>query len=60
MLNPLDLVTLVCVLVAALHLGLLGLFGFNTAEWMLGDHTTTAYQIVGASALWQLSRQRFV
>jgi uncharacterized membrane protein YuzA (DUF378 family) len=58
--RPIDTVTLVLVLAAGIQLGLLGFFGFDAALWVFGSHTTTAYQVTGASAVWQLMRQRFV
>ncbi len=57
--NPIDFLTLLCVLAAGLHVGLLGFFGINSAEWMFGASAVTAYQVVGASTVWQLLRQRY-
>jgi uncharacterized membrane protein YuzA (DUF378 family) len=54
-----DVPTLVLVLIAGLHLGILGFFGVDLATKVLGEHTSLAYEIVGISAAWQLLRQRF-
>ena len=56
----LDFPTLVLVLGAGLLVGLLGFFGWDVAPAIFGAHAKIAYMIVGASALWQLSRQRFL
>jgi uncharacterized membrane protein YuzA (DUF378 family) len=57
--NPIDLLTLLCVLAAGVQVGLLGFFGFNAAEWAFGTQSALAYQIAGASTVWQLLRQRY-
>lgn len=57
--NPIDFITLLCVLAAGVQVGVLGFFGFNAAEWLFGGQTILAYQIVGGSTVWQLLRQRY-
>jgi len=57
--NPIDFSTLLLIIAAGLQLGLLGFFGFNVAEHIFGSYVTLAYEIIGASALWQLFRQKF-
>jgi uncharacterized membrane protein YuzA (DUF378 family) len=53
-----DCPTLVLIIAAGFQLGLLG-FGVDAAPAIFGAYTNVAYMIVGASAIWQLSRQRF-
>ncbi len=55
-----DFPTLVLIIGAGLHLGLLGFFGWDAVAAIFGAYTKIAYMAVGASAIWQLSRQRFL
>lgn len=56
--KPLNLITLVLVIVGGLNWGLVGLFDFNLVTALLGGEGATlprlVYILVGASALWQL------
>ena len=54
-----DFPSLVFIIAAGLQLGALGLFGFDAAAAVFGAYTKAAYIVVGASAVWQLFRQRF-
>jgi len=42
----------------ALELGLIGLFGFSVLTWLFGSWHFVAYDIIGVSAVWQITRQR--
>jgi uncharacterized membrane protein YuzA (DUF378 family) len=55
----LDFPSLVLIIAAGFQLGLLGLFGFDAAAAIFGVYMKAAYIVVGLSAMWQLSRQRF-
>jgi uncharacterized membrane protein YuzA (DUF378 family) len=55
-----DLPTLVIVIAAGLDIGLLGFFNFDAARWLFGRYATYAFMIVGMSAIWQLTRQRYL
>ena len=55
--RAIDLPTLVIILAAGLLLGLQGCFGWDPAT-MFGPYTRLAYLVVGASALWQFTRQQ--
>jgi uncharacterized membrane protein YuzA (DUF378 family) len=55
--KPLNLITLVLVIVGGLNWGLVGLFDFNLVGAIFGGESALArllYILVGASALWQL------
>jgi uncharacterized membrane protein YuzA (DUF378 family) len=54
-----DFLTLILILAAGVELGLIGLFGFSFLTWLFGSWHTAAYDVVGVSAIWQISRQRF-
>jgi uncharacterized membrane protein YuzA (DUF378 family) len=55
----LDFPSLILIIAAGLHLGLLGLFGWDAAAAVFGAYTKAAFIAVGMSAVWQLFRQRF-
>jgi uncharacterized membrane protein YuzA (DUF378 family) len=55
----LDFPSLVLIIAAGFQLGVLGIFGFDAAGAIFGAYTKAAYIVVGLSAMWQLSRQRF-
>jgi uncharacterized membrane protein YuzA (DUF378 family) len=54
-----DFLTLVLILVAGVELGLIGSFGFSFLTWLFGSWHIAVYDVVGVSAIWQISRQRF-
>jgi uncharacterized membrane protein YuzA (DUF378 family) len=54
--KPLNLITLVLVIVGGLNWGLVGLFDFDLVAAILGDGSALArivYVLVGLSAIWQ-------
>jgi uncharacterized membrane protein YuzA (DUF378 family) len=55
-----DFTSLSLIIAAGLQLGLVGFFGWDAAGAILGSYAKATYMIVGASALWQLSRQKFL
>jgi uncharacterized membrane protein YuzA (DUF378 family) len=55
---PIDFVSLILVLLAGIELGLIGLFGFSVLIWLFGSWHFVAYDIIGVSAVWQITRQR--
>jgi uncharacterized membrane protein YuzA (DUF378 family) len=56
---PIDFFSLILILIAGIELGLIGLFGFSVLTWLFGRWHTVAYDVIGVSAVWQLTRQRF-
>lgn len=56
---PIDFLTLVLIVAAGFELGLIGFFNFSAVTWLLGSWHNVAYDVIGVSAVWQLSRQRF-
>jgi uncharacterized protein len=55
--KPLNLITLILVIVGGLNWGLVGLFNFDLVATLFGDGSILArivYILVGLSALWQL------
>jgi uncharacterized membrane protein YuzA (DUF378 family) len=54
-----DFITLVLVLLGATHLGLVGLFNVDLVQLLIPGWRNWAYDLIGISALWQWSRQRF-
>ena len=55
--KPMNLITLVLVIVGGLNWGLVGLFDFDLVAALFGAGSTLArivYVLVGVSALWQL------
>jgi uncharacterized protein len=55
--KPLNLITLIFVIVGGLNWGLVGLFNFDLVATLFGDGSILArlvYILVGLSALWQL------
>jgi uncharacterized membrane protein YuzA (DUF378 family) len=55
---PVDFISLILILVAGVELGLIGLFGFSVLAWLFGRWHFVAYDVIGASAVWQIFRQR--
>jgi uncharacterized membrane protein YuzA (DUF378 family) len=56
---PVDVLSLIMILVAGIELGLIGFFGFSVLTWFFGCWHFVAYDIVGVSAVWRILRQRF-
>ena len=56
---PVDFFSLILILVAGVELGLIGFFGFSFLAWLFGSWRPFAYDAIGASAVWQIMRQRF-
>lgn len=54
-----DFPSLVLIIAAGFQLGMLGFFNWDAAAAIFGVYTKLAYMLVGFSAMWQLSRQRF-
>ena len=54
-----DFPTLVLLILAGLNVGMLAVSGYNAADAIFGHYSHIAYALVGFSALWQLSRQKF-
>ena len=54
----LDFLTLTVVILTGLDLGVAGLTGFDPLVWACGSFVWIAYLFIGASASWQMSRQR--
>lgn len=55
--KPINLLTLLLVIVGGFNWGLVGLFGFDLVAALFGDGSLLArlvYILVGASALWQI------
>ena len=55
--KPLNLITLILVIVGGVNWGLVGLFNFDLVATLFGDGSMLArivYVLVGLSALWQL------
>jgi uncharacterized membrane protein YuzA (DUF378 family) len=55
-----DYPTLLILLAAGFHLGLVGFFDLDLLARYLPDHIILAYKVVGVSAVWQLLRQRLI
>jgi uncharacterized membrane protein YuzA (DUF378 family) len=55
---PVDFLTLILILLAGIELGLIGLFGFSFLTWFFGSWHFVAYDVIGVSAVWQITRQR--
>jgi uncharacterized membrane protein YuzA (DUF378 family) len=54
-----DTPTLILVVAAGLHLGLLGVFGLDVIGRVFSGYNFIVYDLMGVSAIWQLFRQRF-
>ena len=55
--KPLNLITLILLVVGGLNWGLVGLFNFDLVATLFGEKSMLArivYSLVGVSALWQL------
>ena len=55
----LEFTTLVMIIAAGLHLGVLGFWGYDAATALFGAYTKIASMVIGCGAVWQLFRQRF-
>ena len=55
-----DFSTLVLIIVGSLLIGIHGVTGVDVLHDYLGNAATVAEIAIGASALWQLSRQQFL
>ena len=55
---PFDFFSLILILAAGIELGLIGFFGFSFLTWLFGRWHFVAYDVIGVSAVWQISRQR--
>jgi uncharacterized membrane protein YuzA (DUF378 family) len=56
---PVDFLSLILILVAGIELGLIGFFGFSVLTRLFGSWHLVAYDVIGVSAVWQITRQRF-
>jgi uncharacterized membrane protein YuzA (DUF378 family) len=54
-----DFPTLALLILAGLNVGVLAVWGYNPAQAIFGTYVHIVYALVGASAVWQLLRQRF-
>ncbi|HEY1615322.1 MAG TPA: DUF378 domain-containing protein [Rhizomicrobium sp.] len=54
-----DFPTLALLILSGLNVGTAAVWGYNAADAIFGSHSHIVYALVGFSALWQLSRQRF-
>ena len=54
-----DFPTLVLLILAGLNVGMLAVSGYNPADAIFGSYHHIVYVLVGVSAVWQLSRQKF-
>jgi uncharacterized membrane protein YuzA (DUF378 family) len=54
--SAVDVIALILVIVGAINWGLVGLFGFNLVESILGTGmlTTIVYDLVGLAGLWTI------
>lgn len=60
-LKSLHMVTFILVIIGALNWGLVGLFGFNLVETILGGMPSlerAVYVLVGLSAVWEVVKHR--
>ncbi len=55
----LDFPSLVVVILSAIYLGVVGIYGQPVVIWDQ-DFSRTIFVVAGASGLWQLFRQRFI
>jgi uncharacterized membrane protein YuzA (DUF378 family) len=51
--------TQVLVLYAAVNLGLIGFFKFDSLHWLLGRWEVPGEYVIGLSGVWQVLRQRW-
>ena len=61
LLKSLHMVTFILVIIGALNWGLVGLFGFNLVETILGGMPSVeraVYVLVGLSAVWEVVKHR--
>ncbi len=54
-----DFSTLLLIIAADFQLGLQGFFVIHGVEWIFGAWANAVFALMGLSAVWQLSRQRF-
>jgi uncharacterized membrane protein YuzA (DUF378 family) len=55
-----DFPSLVLIVAAGLHLGLLGFFGWDATGAIFGTYKNLVFMLIGLSAMWQLFRQKFI
>jgi uncharacterized membrane protein YuzA (DUF378 family) len=55
---PIDFITLVLIVLAGFELGAIGFFNASIVA-LLGSWKALAYDLIGLSAIWQLTRQTF-
>jgi uncharacterized membrane protein YuzA (DUF378 family) len=46
-------------ILGGIQLGIIGLFGFDAAQTLLGAYAKPLYVLIGFSSIWQLFRQKF-
>jgi len=56
----LDFPTLILIIAAGLQVGLQATFGLDVIGKLFGDYERVVLMLMGVSALWQFSRQRFL
>jgi uncharacterized membrane protein YuzA (DUF378 family) len=54
-----DTFSLILIVAAGLHLGLVGLFEIDLIARVFGSQYLAVYDLMGLSAVWQLSSLRF-
>jgi uncharacterized membrane protein YuzA (DUF378 family) len=54
-----DFPSLILVILGGIQLGLIGLFGFESAVFLPDNYAKPLFALVGFSAVWQLFRQKF-
>jgi len=47
------------ILYAAVNVGLVGAFGFDSLKWLVGHWSTPAQCLIGLAGIWQVLRQRW-
>lgn len=55
---PIDLVTLVLILLGGIELGMLGIANVSLVGWAFGSWKSTVYIAIGIATVWQILRQR--
>jgi uncharacterized membrane protein YuzA (DUF378 family) len=54
-----DFLTLVLILAAGFQVGIQATFAADVAGWIFGGGEKILFEMMGASAVWQLFRQRY-
>jgi len=54
-----DFLTLILIVLGGIQLGLIGLFGFDSAVFLPDSYAKPLFVLTGFSAIWQLFRQKF-